>query len=261
VVLAPQRSSNKLRLHFVTEDDPLYVVSFFEVFFAEYPREEFDVVGMTIDRAFREPRRAIVRRMLRFYGPRDFARLLLRFAGARIRRRSIAAVAQREEVPLLATNSVNDPDYIRRLREISPDIIISVAAPEIFRDEIITVPRLGCVNIHSGRLPTYRGMMPTFWQMRAGEPHATVTVHELVRTLDAGDVLGTLEYPVLESDSLDRVMIGTKREGARLMIDVLRQIRAGQVRPKPLDMADASYFSFPSREDVEEFRRRGHRLL
>jgi hypothetical protein len=45
------------------------------------------------------------------------------------------------------------------------------------------------------------------------------------------------------------------------MIDVLRQIRAGQVRPKPLDMADASYFSFPSREDVEELRRRGHRLL
>jgi methionyl-tRNA formyltransferase len=103
--------------------------------------------------------------------------------------------------------------------------------------------------------------MPTFWQMRAGEPHATVTVHELVRTLDAGDVLGTLEYPVLESDSLDRVMIGTKREGARLMIDVLRQIRAGKVRPKPLDMADAAYFSFPSREDVVEFRGRGHRLI
>lgn len=245
----------------MTQDDPLYVIWFFEVFFAEYPRDEFEIVGVTIGRAFRESRRAVAGRMLRFYGPMDFARLVMRFAGTKVRRRSIAAAAHRERVALLATNSVNDSDYIRRLREIRPDIIISVAAPEIFRDEIIAVARLGCLNIHSGRLPKYRGMMPTFWQMLSGEPQATVTVHELVRELDAGDVLGTLEYPVLESDSLDRVMIETKREGARLMIDVLRQIRAGQARPKPLNMADASYFSFPSREKVEEFRRRGHRLL
>jgi methionyl-tRNA formyltransferase len=260
-VPATQPSSNKLRIHFVTEDDPLYVISFFEVFFAEYPREEFEIVGVTVDRAFRESRRALVGRMVRFYGPIDFARLVLRFAGAKARRRSIAAVARREHVALVATNSVNDSDYIRRLRELQPDLIISVAAPEIFKDEIIAVPRLGCLNIHSGRLPKYRGMMPTFWQMLAGEPHATVTVHELVRELDAGDVLGTVEYPVRESDSLDRVIIETKREGARLMIDVLRQIRAGQARPEPLDMADASYFSFPSQEEVGEFRRRGHRLL
>ena len=54
---------------------------------------------------------------------------------------------------------------------------------------------------------------------------------------------------------------GTKREGARLLIRVLHALKNGEVQPIPLDMADASYFSFPKPSDVREFRRWGHRLL
>ena len=54
------------------------------------------------------------------------------------------------------------------------------------------------LNIHSGRLPKYRGMMPTFWQLLAGEREATITVHEMVPRLDAGAVLGKVEFPLRE---------------------------------------------------------------
>jgi methionyl-tRNA formyltransferase len=103
--------------------------------------------------------------------------------------------------------------------------------------------------------------MPIFWQLLSGEETATVTVHEMTPQLDAGRVLGTRECPLRERDSLDRAMVETKREGARLMIDVLRKLRTGAAKPEPLDMRDASYFSFPTREKVAEFRARGHRLL
>ncbi|MDQ3890397.1 MAG: formyl transferase [Actinomycetota bacterium] len=245
----------------MTQDDPFYVIRFFDVFFAEYPRDEFEIVGVTVARAFRESRGAVAKRMLRFYGAGDFVRVLARFARAKARGRSIAGLAESAGVPLIPTVSVNDPEYVRRVGAAQPEVIVSVAAPEIFREELLTVPRLGCLNIHSGRLPKYRGMMPTFWQMLAGEPHATVTIHEMVPQLDAGRVLATLEYPLRDNDSLDRVMSETKREGARLMIEVLRQIRAGEASPKQLDMGDASYFSFPPREKVAEFRRRGHSLI
>jgi len=143
----------------------------------------------------------------------------------------------------------------------APDLIVSVAAPEIFRKEILGVPRLGCVNIHSGRLPVYRGMMPTFWQMMRGESEITVTVHEMAEVLDGGKVLGTVAVPVKPQDSLDRVITATKQEGARLLIQVLDQIRRGEAVGVPVDMSGASYFSFPKRQHVSEFRRRGHRLL
>jgi len=250
-----------MRVLFVTQDDPFFVIQFFDVFLAEYPRDEFELLGVTIAPAFHESRLATAKRMLRFYGVVDFARVATRFVRARARRRSIAALAEREQVPLVATESVNDPSYVDRIRELAPDVIVSVAAPEIFKERVLTAARIGCLNVHSGRLPKYRGMMPTFWQMLAGEQNATITVHEMVPRLDAGAVLGRVDFPLLDEDSLDRVMTETKREGARLMLEILRQVRAGEAKGEPLDMRDASYFSFPSRADVAEFRARGHRLV
>jgi methionyl-tRNA formyltransferase len=253
--------ARRLRVHFVTEDDPFYVIRFFEVFLEEYPRDEFEISGVTIQAPFRESTVATAKRVLSLYGAVDFLRLLARFATQKLRRRSIGALARRHGIPLVPTSSVNDAAFVSRIRALQPDVVVSVAAPEIFRDEILSSARLGCINIHSGELPAYRGMMPTFWQMLHGESHATVTVHEMARELDAGAVLGTVEYPIRERDSLDRVMTETKREGARLMIRVLRDLAAGAAAGRPLDMANAAYYSFPKRENAKDFRRRGHRLL
>jgi methionyl-tRNA formyltransferase len=251
----------KLRLLFVTEDDPLYVIRFFDIFFADYPRDEFQICGITVDRAFHEPIWKTLRRMQVFYGPWDVLRQGLRFIQARLRGRSIEALAHTIGVPVVPACSVNLREYIERVRAMAPDIIVSVAAPEIFKPELLAVPRLGCINVHCGRLPTYRGMVPTFWQMLRGESAATITVHAMAEKIDAGDVLGTQTFAIEPLDSLDRVIIGTKCESAKLLIRVLRDLRTGCAQPMPLDMAEAGYFSFPRRADVREFRKRGHRLL
>lgn len=255
------KRGQKLRVFFITEEDPLYVIRFFDIFFAEYPREEIDISGITIERPFHEPIWETMRRVRGLYGLFGFFRQGLRFIGARIRGRSIEALAGSAGVPIVATRSVNQPEYVKQIRVIAPDVIVSVAAPEIFKPELLGIPRLGCINLHSGRLPAYRGMMPTFWQMLRGEPAITITVHRMAEKLDAGDVLATRLFAIKRSDSLDRIIKGTKCEGARLLIGVLRDLQAGRAQSTPLDMKQASYFSFPKREDVREFRKRGHRLL
>jgi methionyl-tRNA formyltransferase len=253
--------ADKLRLLFVTEDDPLYVIRLFDVFFREYPADLLEIRGITIDRAFHEPPWKTLRRMLRFYGPLGVARLTTRVARAKLTGRSIARLAAERSVPMIPATSVNAPEYLDEVRRLAPDVIVSVAAPEIFRKEILRIPRLGCINIHSGRLPVYRGMMPTFWQMLHGEPAVTVTVHEMAEALDAGKILGTVTVPLRSQDSLDRVIRTTKEAGARLLIDVLSKIAQGLESRVPVDMSGKKYFSFPQREHVREFRKRGHRLL
>jgi methionyl-tRNA formyltransferase len=251
----------KLRVLFVTEDDPLYVIRFFEVFFDIYPRSEIEICGITIGRAFHEPLRKTLPRMLGFYGLWGTFRQGLRFLCSKLRARSIESIAASAGVPVVATQSVNQPDYLDKVRAIAPDVIVSVAAPEIFKAKLLGLPPLGCINIHSGRLPAYRGMMPTFWQMLRGEPAVTITVHYMAEKLDTGDVLATRSFALRPSDSLDRVIRETKREGARLVLRVLRDLRDGKADPQALTMDDSEYFSFPKREDVRAFRRRGHRLL
>ena len=250
-----------LRVLFITEDDPLYVIEFFDSFLDAYPRERLEVAGITISRAFNESRLATARRVLRLYGVRDFAKLAARFAQAKLRRQSIESLARQSSIALLPTASVNDPAYIRRVRELAPDVIVSVAAPEIFREQLLSSAAIGCVNIHSGRLPTYRGMMPVFWQMLNSEPHVTVTVHEMAAQLDAGAVLGTVELPILPSDRLSRLMVEGKREGARLLIRVLEDLAQGAANPEPLDLEQASYFSFPGPAEARELRALGHALV
>jgi methionyl-tRNA formyltransferase len=255
------KSTARLRLLFVTEDDPLYVIRFFEAFFDQYPKDEIEIVGVTIENAFGESLVKTARRVWRFYGPFDCLRLGARYARAKARGVSIASLAVRHGLPLVPCESINAPEYIGRVRRLEPDVIASVAAPEIFRAKILAVPRLGCINIHSGRLPVYRGMMPTFWQLLHGEKHAVITVHEMAEELDAGAVLGTLEWPLRERDNLHRVITETKRAGARLMIDVLRRMRTGTITATPLDRSRQQYFGFPKPEDARAFRMLGHRML
>lgn len=259
--MSARPTSHPLRVLVVTEADPLYVIRFFEIFFESCPRDRIELVGVTIAKAFDEPLWRTARRMLRFYGLLDFLRVGARWFGALLRRRSIAGLAREAGVRLIDTGSVNDPAYEQRVRDLTPDVIVSVAAPERFREAILGVPRLGCINIHAGRLPRYRGMMPNFWQLLHGEEDAVITVHEMVLELDAGGILATRAFPLRPRDSLDRVITGTKHEGARLMIEVLLRMAEDDVVAVPLDMEDAGYHAFPSPADVRAFRDRGHRML
>lgn len=256
-------TTRPLRVLLVTENDPLYVRQFFDVFFDELPRDRVDLVGVTVSRAFHEPLIRTARRVHRFYGTVDFLRLLPRYIAAKLSGRSIATLAAQRGFPLVEAASVNSQEYIDKVTALQPEMIVSVAAPEIFKSPLLKVASIGCLNIHSGKIPEYRGMMPTFWQMLEGRPAVTVTVHEMVPKLDAGGVVDTFEFPLRAGDSLDRVISGTKQEGARLMIRVLERIAATRAMPAatPLDMSKARLFKFPQPDDVRRFRALGHRML
>lgn len=254
-----------LKVYLITEDDPLYVARFFEVFFAELPRDRIDVLGITVSNAFHEPIIKTAKRVRRFYGTWDFARLFLtKWLPNKLFGKKIRDYATEAGVRVYDAASVNAPEFVSFVKGLQPDVLVSVAAPEVFKGPLLTAPRLGCLNIHSGRLPRYRGMMPTFWQLRHGESAAVVTIHEMVEKLDAGGVVKTLEFPLREHDVLDRVMVGTKREGARLMLEVLASIdpRDNRMPPAtPLDMSQSGYFKYPDPENVRAYRALGHRFL
>lgn len=249
-----------LRALVITEADPIYVIEFFEEFLRELPRERIDVAAIAICRAFHEPLHRTARRMLSFYGPVDFARLLTRWIGAKLRRRSIANLARRAGFRVIEAGSVNGEEFLREAKAIDPDVIVSVAAPEIFKQPLLSLARLGAINIHSGRLPRYRGMMPTFWQLLHGEPHVTVTIHRMVARLDAGEIVSEERFPLKDRDSLDRVIVGTKRLGGRMMIRTLLDLER-LLADSRLPEGEPGYFRFPAPGDVRAFRRKGHRML
>ncbi len=259
-----------MRIVIATQEDPFYLPPALDAFCAARGK---DVVGIIILPAFNEGMRDTARRLYGFYGPVDFVRLGLRFAGAKLADRlnehraltrpySARDVARRHGVPVYTPAKINAPEFVAELRDgIRPDLLVSIAASQVLRKRVLEVPRLGCINLHSAPLPRYQGMMPNFWTMVHGEPQATVTVHEMVEKLDAGDIILQRPVPILPADSLHDLMVRSKVIGVQALLEVVDQLERGTAERRPMDPAQATYFSFPKREDALKLRRMGRRLL
>jgi len=259
-----------MRIVVATQEDPFYLPPALD---GLCRARAGDIVGIVILPAFNEGLRETAGRLWEFYGPVDFVRLGLRFAAAKVTDRvnavrpltrpySARDVARRHGVPVYTPAKINAPEFVQTLaEEIQPDLLISVAASQILRRRVLEIPRFGCINLHSAPLPRYQGMMPNFWTMVHGEPHATVTVHYMVEKLDAGDIVLQRPVPILPGDSLHDLMVRSKEVGVEALLEAIRQIEEGRVVRRAMDPAQATYFSFPKRADAERLRRMGRALL
>ena len=259
-----------MRIALVTQEDPFYLPPALDAFCTGRRGE---VVAMIILSAFNESLQDTAKRLYEFYGPVDFVRLGLRFAGAKVADRlngitpltrpySAADVARRHGIPIHRPPKINAPEFVAVLKDaIRPDLLVSIAASQILRQRVLDVPPKGCINLHSAPLPRYQGMMPNFWTMVHGESQAMVTVHYMVEKLDAGDIILQKPVPILPGDSLHDLMVRSKVVGVEALLEAVRQIETGTVQPRPMDASQASYFSFPKRADADRLRAMGRRLL
>lgn len=261
-----------MRIEFLTQEDSLYVLPFFEEFLRHYS-EEFEITRISCCRAMGKRRRTqLLRELMWLYGGPGLARLLFQAGIAKalamfprdrsaVRFYSIAQLAQAYGVKYEPVADPNSPAYAGALQQRSPDLLISVACPYILKEMVLRVPSRGCINIHHAPLPRYKGMMPTFWQMYHGEPRLGLTIHTMTGCLDEGQALLQESLPVVCGESLHNLIRQSKRHGAHCMAQVLRGIQSNRAAPVPLDRSQASYFTFPRKEEALEFRRRGLRAI
>jgi methionyl-tRNA formyltransferase len=249
----------------VTQDDPFYVPEFFETFFESLPSSvEVDRV-VELD-AFGESTAELARRMYGFYGPVNFLRRGVSYVGRQLldgvgdHRYSVGSVAADHGADTVSRESVNEPAFVESLKTAEIDVLLSVSAPEIFDTDVLAAPRWGCLNVHTARLPEYRGMMPTFWALYHDDEQVGITVHTMAEEIDRGEAVRRDSFDIDSSETLDDVIVEGKRRGGRLAAAALGDIEAGRVKREPLD-GEGSYFSFPTPEERRELQRRGRRLL
>lgn len=260
------------RILFITQDDPFYVRFFFEEFFKAYRRLD-EIQGAVIAQTMgKKSKFKLARQMYDFYGWLDFFRMGVRYAAYKslaatticMRPKSIYSIAQLCEnhcIQVIHETAINAKSFLDRLEEMNPDLIISVAAPVIFKKDLIEFPKHGCINIHHAPLPNYRGMMPNFWQLYHGEKSVWITIHEINPGIDEGRIIMQKGVDIIPGETLDSLIKRTKKIGAHMIIEAINLIKYGKVDYKENPVNEGSYFSFPTREDVKEFKRRGHKII
>ena len=259
-------AAQPVRVVAVTQSDPFFTGRFFSSFLAELEAQPVQLVEILLLPNFDESRAALAARLARLYGPVDFARLTGRYLTARLGDRrgsphTVEAIADQHGIPRRLVDDINDPDYLEELKGRHVDVLLSVASPQIFRSKArAAAPYV--LNVHNGKLPDYRGMMPTFWALANGEREIVVTVHEMAEKVDAGAVLAEFPIAVLPGESAFELAARAKTIAGREVARLLGRLGTDSwPQPRPLPNGDGRYYTFPGREDARLLRSHGRRLL
>ena len=143
----------------------------------------------------------------------------------------------------------NNAEFRVRLEEMRPDAILVVAYGRIIPQWMLELPRLGNINLHGSLLPKYRGAAPIQWAVANGEKVTGVTTMRLDAGLDTGDMLLAQAVPVGPEETAVEVYETLAPVGAALMVETLRQLEAGTLRPQAQDHALATLAPILKRED------------
>lgn len=157
---------------------------------------------------------------------------------------------------ILNYENVNSEIALRDFQKFSPDLIISIRFGQIFKQALINIPRHGVLNLHSGILPNYRGILATFWAILNGEKKIGTTLHFITDAgIDTGDVIGFFESEIDWNSSLFSNINKLYEGGCALLSRNIKKISAGEkiaVKKQP-ELGAGKYFSYPRSEDVKKF--------
>ena len=171
-------------------------------------------------------------------------------------------IRNRYHIPLRIMGNINAPDAEAWLREIRPDIILSVRYDFIFRKHIIDIPKYGILNVHPGKLPHYRGVYAPFRAMLYGDQHAGCTLHFVDEGIDTGPMVGIRYLPTDHSKSVLWHMANLYPMGIDMFIEHLPELGKGVLPPsKPQNSAEGHYYTFPTPEEFREFADKGGKLI
>ena len=176
---------------------------------------------------------------------------------------SFGELQRRYGVPVQTLATLKDPPELQKLQDVRADLFVSIRFGKILGTEALGLPPRGVLNLHSGLLPHYRGVLATFRALLNGDAEIGCTLHWIDSpAIDAGGIVATARRPVAREHSLLWHILSLYRPGAGLILDAIRRLERGEpVIGTPQDPSAGAYYSFPTDDDMIRFTAQGWRLF
>lgn len=165
----------------------------------------------------------------------------------------IKKLALANKIEILQPDKIKgNAEFIRHIKELSPDVIIVAAYGLILPKEILDIPQNGVLNVHASLLPKYRGASPIQSAILNGDKETGVTIMLINEKMDEGPLL-TQETITINnnlpspdglrqaSDNFEVLYNKLSELGANLLLQTLPKYLSGQIKPQPQDNAKATY--------------------
>ena len=153
----------------------------------------------------------------------------------------VKVFAQEHGIAVYQPVRVKATDFVDVLRGLAPDLIVVVAFGQILSKEILSLPPLGCINVHASLLPRYRGAAPMQWAIVRGEKETGVTTMFMDEGLDTGDMLIRETLPITQAMTAAELHDAMMKLGADVLEKTLFSLSEGTLKRTPQDDALSTY--------------------
>lgn len=137
----------------------------------------------------------------------------------------------------------------KRIEEVKPDLIVTCAYGQIVSEDVLRIPKLGCINVHASLLPKYRGAAPIQWALINGEEKTGITLMYMDKGMDTGDIIAMREWPILDSDNVGTLHDKLSLLGASFLKENLEKIVHEENERIKQNDDEATYAPMIKRED------------
>ena len=156
-------------------------------------------------------------------------------------------VALEHNIPVFQPEKIR-LDY-QFLKEIAPDVVVTIAYGQIVPQEVLDIPKYGCLNLHGSLLPKYRGASPIQTALMNNDDVTGVTLMEMTKEMDAGKMFAKKEVKILPEDNNTSLFVKVGEAAADLIVEALPKYIDGELVGVEQDEKDVSYCHMIKKED------------
>lgn len=172
-------------------------------------------------------------------------------------------LGQLYDIPMQVVPNLKAPELLVQIEAFQPDLLVSIRFGHIFKPEILRLPKLGVINLHSGLLPEYRGILATFWSLLHNQAEYGYTLHTIHdASIDTGAIIDRRCFPVNPEWSLFEHILNLYTPAADSILQAVQAYRNGSEPPVlPQNETQSGYYSLPKSEDLEQLISQGIKLF
>jgi methionyl-tRNA formyltransferase len=161
--------------------------------------------------------------------------------GRKVIQTPVKVCAEKWGVPVFQPARIREAGAIEQIRSLEPDLIVVAAFGQILPQELLDIPRLGCINIHASLLPRLRGAAPIQWSVINGDSESGITLMQMDAGLDTGDILFQESVPIGPQETGESLYDRLAQLGGEMIVKYLPAIEAGDVHPVPQQDSLSTY--------------------
>lgn len=238
-----------MKFFIITQEENLFLPLSLEKVVKVYKDE---IVGVLVLKGIKRD----FKKLIYEYGFLNSFKIALKIYSNKLKGKTIKNFFRLNNIKNYNYQDINSKRFINLLRELKVDLVISIACPQIFRKELIEVPKKGCINVHGSLLPKYRGRDIAFWVLYNKEKETGATVHYISEKIDQGGIILQKKIKVdSKQETVHSLYKKTVTLSGKSLVEAIELIKKNNVKPqKQKNILKYKQYSEPSLDKIRKFK-------